>query len=104
MKTKTHYIAMAGIGGCLPNFCEVYETEKQAVEGLDALCELSRQQKRELRLYGLTDLTKAQGNEYAEVVECDCNEPGGHQDDMTVEQFRKNNPEFYPEGDEEERK
>ena len=92
---KTHYIAMAGIGGCLPNFCDVYESRKGAVEILTDLCELSKRQARELGKFGITDLRKDQGNEYAEIIECDCDEPGEHQDAMSVERFREEYPEFY---------
>ncbi len=92
---KNHYIGMAGIGGCLPSFCYVYETKKQAIESLNGLCELTRGQLTELRKFGLTHLRKNQGNEYAEIMKCNCAEPGEHQDGLSLEQFRKENPEFY---------
>lgn len=92
---KTHYVGMVGIGGCLPSFCDVYENRKQAIESLADICELSKRQRMELKKFGITDLKKNQGNEYAEIVKCNCSEPGEHQDDMSTEQFREEHPEFY---------
>lgn len=98
---KTHYIAMSGIGGCLPSSCDVHETLKEAVESLKQFYELSQRQVKELKKFRIVDLRKDQGNEYAEIMECKCNEPGEHQDETSVEDFKSENLSFYEEEEEE---
>ena len=92
---KTHYVGQIGLGGCIPNFCGVYATKKLAIDSLGRLSKLSRRQQVDLRKFGIAHLRKDQGNEYAEIVECDCSEPGRHQDEMSNEEFREECPEFY---------
>ena len=81
MSNKKHFIAMAGICGCLPNFCESYKTKKGAVETLAAIHELSKRATRELSrdCYLSLDIHK-HGNEYAEIQECNCDSPEDHND------------------------
>jgi len=96
MSNKKHFIAMAGICGCLPNFCESYETKKGAVETLASIHELSKRATRELSrdCYLSLDIHKRRtyfinhkrrtyfinGNGYAEIQECDCDSPEDHND------------------------
>ena len=82
-----HWIAMAGLCGYLPNYCEVASTKAQAIDMLAELCThvetgntawglktaLRRDHYFELYLHEY-------GNEYAEITECDCGDPGVHSD------------------------
>ena len=101
-----HYIGMAGLRGCLPQTCDVYAEFDDAV---DSLClihdlgiyskfrkELKRDGFVELHLHDWQTLNKngvpfgpvypGHGNEYAEIIECDCNEPWIHSDSSTKEE------------------
>ena len=99
----THYIAMAGIEGCLTSYCGVHLTYEDAVEDLATLHGLGRKRRKELNKFGFLPLNlDKDGNECCEIIECDCNEPGEHQDYMSIEQFREENPEFYEEENENE--
>ena len=67
----THYHALAGIHGCMPNSNDVCESYDQAVDSLAELHELGRDRTRELRRDGTIELSmRRDGNEYAEVSEC----------------------------------
>ncbi len=67
----SHYHAMSGLHGCLPDFSSVCETEKQAVECLADLFELGRDRRRELaRNLTLELVNRRDGAEYCEIVEC----------------------------------
>lgn len=78
---KTHYIAMAGIHGCLPAYCASHETYDSAVESLAEIHELSGNKTRILRRDGYIELSMAKhGNEYAEITECTCDDPESHND------------------------
>lgn len=81
---KKHYIAMAGLHGCMPNYCASFETKRAAIESLIELHDLARFGRvyRELRSsvgYAELDLAK-DGNEYAEIVVCECDDPEQHND------------------------
>lgn len=79
---QTHYIGMAGLRGYMPNYCEVYETRGQAADDLGQLHELSKRRIALLRRDGYCDLDLyTHGNEYCEIVRCDCNTPGDHSED-----------------------
>ena len=65
---------------------------------MDCIYELTNKQKRELRVQGLTELTRKQGGAYCEVSECDCSEPWEH-DEMGS---RNDWPEYFDEEDEDE--
>jgi hypothetical protein len=68
-----HFIAEAGLYGCLPNYCQFHDTYQAAVDDLAALHELGRDRKRILKRDGYLDLNiKRDGNEYAAVVACNC--------------------------------
>lgn len=78
---KTHYIAMAGLKGYLPNYCQAHNTRKEAVDDLCEMHELTLPRIKELRKYGYVDLNiHKHGNEYAEVTECSCDNPEQHND------------------------
>ncbi len=79
MNKKTHYIAMAGLHGCLPNCCEVYEDYESAVDSMASLHELGKNRKRELKRNGYLELNiHRDGNEYVEIETCDCGNPEEH--------------------------
>lgn len=91
---RKHYIAMAGLHGCLPNYCDVYASYDDAVEGLCQIHDLGKYSKfrKELKKFGYTELrlyseqinggfwVEGHGNEYAQIVECECAEPWVHSD------------------------
>ena len=74
-----HYIAMSGTHGCLPDYCHTYDTIDEAVDALMDLHELDETLRTEFIEYQYIELTY--GAEYAEVVECDCDDPDCHNDD-----------------------
>lgn len=75
----THYIAMAGMHGCSPNYCTSHESYTDAVEDLAALHELGRRRIQALRRDGSIELNiQRDGNEYAEIIECECDNPSDH--------------------------
>ena len=81
MKNK-HYIAMAGLSGYMPSYCQSHDTIKNAIEDLASIHELSPNYMRKAMgsaHYMNLNLHK-HGNEYAEITECHCNEPEVHND------------------------
>ena len=84
MKTsKTHYIGMAGLHGCLPQTCDVYETYQDAVDSLASIHELGKTRSAALKKHGYLELNlHRDGNEYCEIEECDCDTPEVHSDSM----------------------
>ena len=73
-----HYIAMAGLVGYLPNYCAVFESIEDAAENLqdvhdeaEILEELIEDQYSELN-------PNRDGNEYCEIVECECEDSSRH--------------------------
>ena len=77
-----HYIAMSGIHGCLPQYCAACDTIRDAVDSLASLHELGKNRQRELRRDLYLELNpNRDGAEYAEIVECDCDDPDCHNDD-----------------------
>ena len=78
---KTHWVAMAGIHGCMCNYVSGHDTYEGAVEALAELHELGKGRRRELKRDGYLELNmRRDGNEYAEVSECDCDRPEDHDD------------------------
>jgi hypothetical protein len=76
---KKHWIAMAGLHGCMPNYCGVHESYENAVGDLAALHELGKGRTRELKKNGYLELNiHRDGNEYCEITECDCDNPEEH--------------------------
>ena len=81
MENKIHYIAMAGLHGCLPNVSESHDDYALAVESMASLHELGKNRTRELKKNGCLELNlHRDGNEYIEIVECNCNDPESHDD------------------------
>lgn len=77
----SHYIAMAGLHGCLPNSCEVYDTYQDAVDSLVSLHELGKKRAAALKRDGSLELNIGRDdNEYCEVEKCACSEPQVHSD------------------------
>ena len=78
---KTHFIAMAGLHGCMPQYCASHDTYQDAVEDLAAVHELGRNRTRELKRSGYLELNiHRDGNEYCEITDCDCDSPNDHND------------------------
>ena len=78
MKGRTHYIAMGGEHGCMPDNCQAYTSLEDAIDGLDNIYELNKRQLRELKRDGTTELNRNQGGAYCEISECDCDSPWEH--------------------------
>jgi hypothetical protein len=76
----THYIAMGGEIGCLPDNCYAYDSLSDAIDSLVSLYELSKRQTRELKSYGITYLRTDKGGAYCEIMDCDCGNPEIHND------------------------
>ena len=74
-----HYIAMAGLYGCLPQYCSSHDSLDNAVDDLADMSELGRDRRRALKrdLYLGLNLHR-DGNEYIEIQECSCSDPSGH--------------------------
>lgn len=82
-RKRTHWIGLAGLRGYIPQCCDVYASKRAAINSLMQTHDLSENSKyaRELSKYGYTDLIlHKHGNEYAEVTECDCDDPATHSD------------------------
>ena len=79
MTREKHYIGMAGLHGYLPSDCASYEDYESAVDSLASLHELGKNRERELKKHGYLELNlHRDGNEYCEIVECDCTDPDEH--------------------------
>lgn len=80
---RKHFIGMAGLHGCMPNYCDVYASYDDTVESLCQIHDLGKYSRfrKELKRDGTVELNlHKHGNEYAEVSECECNEPWIHSD------------------------
>ncbi len=76
-----HYIGMVGLHGCLPTTCDVYDTYDDAVDALATIHELGAKRRAVLKRHGYIELNpRRDGNEYAEITECDCADPSVHSD------------------------
>ena len=76
---STHYIATAGLHGCLPNYCASHDDYESAVDDLASLHELGKTRTATLRRTGSLELNiHRDGNEYCEITECDCADPDCH--------------------------
>ena len=90
----THYITMAGSHGEMPLYSEVFDNYDDAVENLADVYDLSKRQIAELQRDGSVELNlHKQGNEYAEIEECDCAEPWMHSDNITEKDWKNEHPE-----------
>lgn len=78
----THYIAMGGEHGCMPDNCQAYESLEDAIDGLNCIYELEQWQLDNLAEfsggYSSTELTRDQGGAYCEISSCDCDAPWEH--------------------------
>jgi hypothetical protein len=72
---QTHYIAMSGEHGCLPDNLEIHSSLRDAVDSMTAMFELSRRKAQELRRTGYLELTPKDGAAYVSINECDCQDP-----------------------------
>lgn len=78
----THYIAMAGLHGYSPNYVSSCDTYSAAVDSLVQLHELGRRRAAILKRDSYLELRlRRDGNEYCEVMECDCADPAIHGED-----------------------
>jgi hypothetical protein len=79
-----HFIIMAGLHGCIPQYCASHDTYAGAVEDGIALSDIcpSGPKAREFRKNGYVELNiHRDGNEYMEIEECNCDTPEIHNDD-----------------------
>ena len=77
--TKKHFIALAGLHGCMPQCCHAHTDYDSAVEDLALIHDLGRDPRRELKRTGSLELNiRRYGNEYCEIVECACATPEVH--------------------------
>lgn len=76
----THYIAMSGSHGCLPDSCNAYETYDAAVDELASMFELGRTRKARLYTDRYLELGRNDGAEYCEIQSCQCDKPWEHCD------------------------
>ena len=78
----THFIAMAGLHGCIPNVCGSFDDLESAVDSMASLHELGKGRRRELKRDAYLELDlHRDGNEYIEITECDCQDPESHNDE-----------------------
>lgn len=83
---KRHYVGIAGLYGYMPNYCDVFRTKGDAAECLGQIHELSGRAIARLRRDQWIDLDlREYGNEYCEIIECDCNEPEIHSENGEVD-------------------
>jgi hypothetical protein len=74
-----HYIAMAGLHGFLPQTCEVFDTARDAADFLADVHELGKNRRAKLQSQKYLELNlKRDGNEYAEIKLCECDNPDSH--------------------------
>lgn len=80
-RTKhTHYIAMSGSHGCLPDSCNAYETYDTAINELADLFNLGRTRKARLFADRYLELTGNDGADYCSIDSCQCDKPWEHCD------------------------
>lgn len=97
----SHWILMNGTSGCMPDSCDAYAEQKQAVESaaqrFDDLSDRAQKRMlRDLRQYGIHyfDNARTVGADYVEVVDCDCESPWEHSETGERDSW----PE-YPDGE-----
>ena len=77
-----HYIACGGMHGCMTNFSYTCDSYDGAIDVIVSIHELGKRRAAELRRDGYIELNlHRDGNEYAEVIECECDNPDEHSDD-----------------------
>lgn len=82
--SHSHYIAMSGDYGCIPDYCESYDTLRDAASGL---CQVFDRPTSQGKMYRTLlrdryiDLNpRKDGASYAEIDECNCDDPNDHSD------------------------
>ena len=77
-----HYIGMAGMTGCIPNYCQSHTHREHAIDDLVGMHDLEPfgEEHDNLVRDGFTLLPNDAGNEYCEVMACDCDTPEVHND------------------------
>ena len=86
----THFIIMAGLHGYLPNYCDVCDDHKTAVQSLAQVHEIGKNRTRKLSHDNYLELNlERDGNEYAEIQECDCDTPWVHSDSITEKEWKR---------------
>jgi hypothetical protein len=82
-KNKSHYIAMSGSYGCLPDNVAVFERKSEAINHIINTFELpiNGTKADNLRKTRYTNLGRDYGADYAEIVKCECNNIGIHNGD-----------------------
>lgn len=79
---KTHYILMGGLHGCIPSHCQAHTCLANAVDEAVLIYELGKGRARTLYRDLYLELNPARdGNDYVEIVECNCDEPWVHSED-----------------------
>lgn len=86
-RMPTHFIAMNGASGCIPDSCSTHESFEDAVEYCNDLLELSDEQVEELKETQYVRCTDEQGADYAEISECACLKPWEHDEDLSPDDF-----------------
>lgn len=84
-----HFIGMAGQHGCLPGYCEVFDTVRDAAAALAEVHELGQDRRDRLMRNQYLELPRGSGNEYAEISQCDCSTPWVHSDNGTREDWER---------------
>lgn len=81
---KAHWVGMAGLHGYMPNYITVGRTRGQCAEDLGQIHELSGRKIKQMRRDNYLELDLyTHGNEYCEIVECDCGKDiSSHDDDL----------------------
>jgi hypothetical protein len=75
MIIKQHFHAIAGLHGCMPNYCETFESYTDAVDSLAQVHELGKNRTRELKNNEYLELNlRRDGNEYCEITSCSDND------------------------------
>jgi hypothetical protein len=80
---KTHFIAMSGDHGCIPDHCEVYPDYDSAVSDLVDMFGLGRTRKARLHSGKYLELVQGIGEDdfgaqYCQVTKCTCDNPASH--------------------------
>lgn len=76
----THYIAMSGSAGCMPEWISACDTIREAV---DAVVEMWGDEygpglRRHIAQFRCASLPHGAGADYIEIVSCDCADPSIH--------------------------
>ena len=83
-KNKSHYIAMSGSYGCIPDNIATFERKADAIYHIICTFELALYGRKadDLRKTGYTDLGGDYGADYAEIVKCNCSNSEIHEEEV----------------------